>query len=100
MESYGWIVETHEFWDTTPFGEKKFGNIIANMPVGKDFNADHANTQNRTIFACHHDSKYFSNFKFYGATDSAVPCAILLDMAKFIHDNFDKEEIKNVNYSL
>ena len=33
----------------------------------------------RLVLACHHDSKKMPNF--IGATDSAVPCAILLDLA-------------------
>lgn len=31
--------------------------------------------------ACHFDSKYFADFAFIGATDSAVPCAMLIDLA-------------------
>ena len=38
-----------------------------------------ATAPRRLVLACHHDSKKLPNF--VGATDSAVPCAILLDLA-------------------
>lgn len=96
MESYGWLVETHEFTDKTPIGEKKFVNLIANFPFSKNFNPNKSNIEDRMIFACHHDSKFFTNITFVGATDSAVPCAILLDMAKYFYENFEKEDLKKV----
>lgn len=38
----------------------------------------------RLVLACHYDSKYFPHDKqgraFLGATDSAVPCSILLEL--------------------
>lgn len=35
----------------------------------------------RLVLACHFDSKYSNDDSFIGATDSAVPCAMLLHMA-------------------
>lgn len=72
MKSLGWWVELDTFVDKTPFGDREFENIIATYPA-KD-------TETLT-FACHHDSKYFEKFRFIGATDSAVPCAMLLHLA-------------------
>lgn len=70
-----WNVEVDSFTDETPFGPKQFSNII----VTKDTNAtDHL------VLAAHFDSKYFENFEFIGATDSAVPCAILMSLAKHL----------------
>lgn len=98
MQSYGWITETHEFEDLapSPFGMTKFANVIATLPIGYNFQIDQRNTRNRVVFACHYDSKYFSSINFVGATDSAVPCAMLLDMAKFFNENIDASVFKNV----
>jgi len=50
----------------------------------------------RIVFACHYDSKYFEDFDFIGAIDSAVPCALLLDMAKDLKDNYDTKIFSKV----
>uniref|UniRef100_A0A915HEZ2 glutaminyl-peptide cyclotransferase n=1 Tax=Romanomermis culicivorax TaxID=13658 RepID=A0A915HEZ2_ROMCU len=50
----------------------KFRNIVATLnPLAP----------RRLVLACHYDSKTFDKFPFLGATDSAVPCALLLDVA-------------------
>ncbi|CAD5123170.1 DgyrCDS11539 [Dimorphilus gyrociliatus] len=72
MKSLGWNIELDTFVDKTPFGNREFENIIATYPA--------ENTETLTM-ACHHDSKYFDEFRFIGATDSAVPCAMLLHLA-------------------
>ena len=99
MQGYGWFVEIDNFKDMTPYGLKKFSNIIANLPIGAQLSGkiDQLKKNNfelnkRVIFACHYDSKYFANFRFIAATDSAVPCALLLDMAKFLNENFNKTQ--------
>ncbi|KAJ3814725.1 glutaminyl-peptide cyclotransferase-like protein [Lentinula aff. lateritia] len=71
----GWHVEEDEFEGDTPFGKKKFVNIVAT----KDPRASR-----RLILAAHFDSKYFAppNDQFVGAVDSAFPCAVLLDIAE------------------
>ena len=104
MESYGWIVEKKPFDANTPYGMKNFVNVIANLPIGANFmNSGDKTLQstkfdihNRIVFACHYDSKYFSNINFIGAVDSAVPCALLLDMAKFLKENFSKNDFRKV----
>lgn len=70
----GWHVELDEFKDITPQGEKAFSNII----VTKNPKA-----LKRLVLAAHYDSKYFPppNDNFVAATDSAVPCALLIDLA-------------------
>ena len=95
MKSYGWLIQTQNFNASTPYGVKNFENIIANYPIGKTFssiNNDNDNQKfylkNRVILACHYDSKYFQDIEFIGAIDSAVPCALLLDLAKFLNENF------------
>ncbi|XP_071833425.1 glutaminyl-peptide cyclotransferase-like isoform X2 [Apostichopus japonicus] len=77
LESHGmWTIELDEFQDSTPIGTKKFVNIVATL---------RPEIKRRLVLACHYDSKYFaprSDGKvFIGATDSAVPCAMMLDLA-------------------
>lgn len=73
MSGLGWAVETDKFDAKTPiFGVLPFENIIATInPHAERF----------LILACHYDSKYFKNMVFLGATDSAVPCAMLINLA-------------------
>ena len=82
FQTLGWNVEEDKFTDSTPRGEISFNNII----VTKDINAT-----NRLVFACHYDSKYFEppNDGFLGATDAAVSCAILMDLAYRLDPYFD-----------
>jgi glutaminyl-peptide cyclotransferase len=107
MQKYGWQVELSHFEDQTPFGMKKFANIIANYPIGSMVNAavdagleanQEFHVNNRVVFACHYDSKFFKDFDFIGAFDSAVPCAMLIDLAKFLHENFNTNQFNRVSF--
>jgi len=110
MEEYGWVVERNSFDEKTPLGVKNFVNVVANLPIGTSFSSglnDYKNvsafhTNNRIVLACHYDSKYEPNMKndFIGAIDSAVPCAMLLDLAKFLKDNFSKDQFKRISRHL
>ena len=115
MSDYGWDVQLHSFVDKTPMGAKNFTNIIANYEIGRQLASAKAKTSldydgddddddksrfvlnNRVVFACHYDSKLFKDFDFIGAVDSAVPCAMLLDFARFLNENFDKSEFDKVS---
>ncbi|XP_052868338.1 glutaminyl-peptide cyclotransferase-like isoform X2 [Anopheles cruzii] len=73
MRQLSWTVEVDEFEDTVPiFGKLQFSNVIATL---------NPNAQRNLVLACHYDSKYFPNQGFIGATDSAVPCAMMLTIA-------------------
>ncbi|XP_077174600.1 glutaminyl-peptide cyclotransferase-like protein isoform X2 [Paroedura picta] len=71
-----WHVELDSFEDRTPRGTVHFANIVATLDPA---------AARRLVLACHYDSKYFPHDgrgrSFLGATDSAVPCAILLELA-------------------
>ncbi|KAI8788452.1 hypothetical protein BgiMline_007785 [Biomphalaria glabrata] len=73
LKKLSWTVELDTFEDSTPYGTKQFTNIIATFDPSKP---------RKVVLACHFDSKYFDNKKFVAATDSAVPCAILLETAR------------------
>jgi glutaminyl-peptide cyclotransferase len=95
LKSLNWHIEEDSFTDETPFGVKTFTNVIAT----KDPEASR-----RVIVAAHHDSKFFPSYpenqvgedsfnqefealkppQFVGATDSAMPCAMMLDLAEVL----------------
>ncbi|XP_075771274.1 glutaminyl-peptide cyclotransferase-like protein [Pelodiscus sinensis] len=72
----GWRVELDAFEDRTPRGVVGFANVVATLDPA---------ARKRLVLACHYDSKYFPRDRqgrtFLGATDSAVPCSILLELA-------------------
>ncbi|KAL0075051.1 glutaminyl-peptide cyclotransferase, isoform CRA_b [Phycomyces blakesleeanus] len=69
-----WTIELDSFVDQTPFGQKPFVNIVVTKNTARV-------ARRKLVMAAHYDSKYFEQFEFIGATDSAVPCAILMDIA-------------------
>ncbi|EDO33571.1 predicted protein, partial [Nematostella vectensis] len=75
LKKLGWNVSTDEFEADTPFGVKHFENIIATV---------NPEAERRLVIAAHYDSKYYPKTKepeFIGAIDSAVPCAMMLELA-------------------
>lgn len=84
LRSLGYEIENDEFEAVAPrFGKLKFTNVIARLdPQASRF----------LTLACHYDSKHFDEFNFLGATDSAVPCAMLIHLAKVL-----SPYIKNAN---
>lgn len=74
LKDLGFHTETDEFNDKPPtFAKLKFTNIIAKLNPDAD---------KYLTLACHYDSKYYREHYFAAATDSAVPCAIILNIAK------------------
>lgn len=76
--SAGWTVEEDSFQSSTPKGPVTFSNVLAVL---------NPSAPRRLLLACHHDSKILPRDPkdpqrvFVGASDSAVPCAILLELA-------------------
>lgn len=77
LRSNGYQIELDEFVDRTPIGNVRFSNIIARS---------NPNACRQLSIACHYDSKMMAGF--LGATDSAVPCAMMLKMAERFKDSF------------
>lgn len=74
LKELQFTVELDEFNDKTPhFGRLKFSNIVGKLNPEAD---------KYLTLACHYDSKYFREHAFVGAVDSAVPCAMMLNLAK------------------
>lgn len=83
MKNLGWIVESDIFKANTPiFGELEFENIIAKL---------NPNARRYLTLACHYDSKYTRERTFIGATDSAVPCAQLINLATVMNKYLTKD---------
>ncbi|XP_044148240.1 glutaminyl-peptide cyclotransferase [Bufo gargarizans] len=86
----GWIIEEDTFQSQTPFGYVAFSNVIATL---------NPSSLRHLVLACHYDSKYFSpqwdGKVFIGATDSAVPCAILLELAQAL--DYRLQQLKGRN---
>ncbi|ELW63966.1 Glutaminyl-peptide cyclotransferase [Tupaia chinensis] len=84
-----WVLEVDTFLSQTPYGYRSFSNIIGTLnPTAK----------RHLVLACHYDSKYFprwNNRVFVGATDSAVPCAMMLELARAL----DKQLLSMKNIS-
>ncbi|KAL0972911.1 hypothetical protein UPYG_G00196330 [Umbra pygmaea] len=87
--SAGWTVELDSFLSATPRGQVTFSNIIATLDPG---------APRRLLLACHYDSKAlppdprFPERVFLGASDSAVPCAMILELATALD-----EQLKALN---
>ncbi|XP_028651806.2 glutaminyl-peptide cyclotransferase-like [Erpetoichthys calabaricus] len=73
--SAGWTVGFDTFSALTPRGQVSFSNVMAVLDP---------DVPRRLLLACHYDSKYFPTDEkgrvFIGASDSAVPCAMLLEL--------------------
>lgn len=74
--SSNWKIEQPKFKAITPEGEKQMSNLI--------FTLNERDSHSKLTLAAHHDSKWFKKGSgmegFVGATDSASPCAMLIDL--------------------
>ncbi|XP_029923579.1 glutaminyl-peptide cyclotransferase-like a [Myripristis murdjan] len=76
--SAGWTVDLDSFQSPTPRGQVTFTNIIAILDPS---------APRRLLLTCHYDSKSLPpdprapEKVFLGASDSAVPCAMILELA-------------------
>ncbi|KAK1927496.1 hypothetical protein DB88DRAFT_478221 [Papiliotrema laurentii] len=72
----GWHAESTRFTEDTPIGSVEFTNLIFTFDPG---------AARKIILSAHFDSKWFPDYPantFIGATDSAAPCAMLMDLAE------------------
>lgn len=69
-----WHLETDQFVDRAPrpYGEVEFTSVIATV---------NPSAPRKLVIACHYESKIMSDGVFLAATDSAVPCAMMLNLA-------------------
>ena len=79
MSSLGWSIEEDSFEQNTVVGRIRFTNIIATLDP---------NAPRRMVIACHYDSKVTPQ-GFLGATDSAAPCAQMINLAKTLQSELN-----------
>ncbi|KFM75958.1 Glutaminyl-peptide cyclotransferase, partial [Stegodyphus mimosarum] len=91
MKNLGWTVEEDSFTDRTPHGKKPFTNIVATL---------NPYACRRLTIACHYDSLYNREYTFLGATDSAVPCAMMIHTAKMLDSALKEQKEKNNQLTL
>lgn len=87
----GWEVTTDRFESDTPYGRLPFTNLIATL---------NPSAKRRLVLACHYDSKYYPpqwhGKEFLGATDSAVPCAMMLELARALDEELKAQKVTNM----
>lgn len=81
MKNLRWDVEHHTFQQDTIIGRKNFTNIIATL---------NPQAHRRMVMSCHYDSKIMKEGEFIGATDSAVPCAQMMNLATTMKSYFQE----------
>lgn len=82
--SWAWVQD--EFTDSTPIGPITFRNLVF---------THNPQAESKLVLAAHTDSKWFPTApdnQFVGATDSAAPCAILMDVAEALSEWLDARE--------
>lgn len=84
LKELGYSVETEVSEQKTPIGQRTFTNIIGRLNPSAD---------RYLVLACHYDSKRMRPGEFLGATDSAVPCAMIIDLAHSLHHRLDKSSV-------
>ncbi len=90
MQGLSWTVEEDQFTTDTVLGEKTFTNVIATLDPA---------APRKLVLACHYDSKYMPHMReFVAATDSAVPCAMMLDLARLMNDMLHKSRSAKVSH--
>ncbi|XP_061650278.1 glutaminyl-peptide cyclotransferase isoform X1 [Phyllopteryx taeniolatus] len=90
-----WEVTEDKFSSDTPYGPLPFTNLIATL---------NPSAKRRLVLACHYDSKYYPQQwhgrDFLGATDSAVPCAMMLELARALDGELKNQKASIPNLTL
>lgn len=81
LKSYGLNVTLDEFTPTTPVGQRKMVNIIAELP---------GESSDVIILSSHYDTKPFKDFRFVGANDGGSSTGTLLEMARVLAQSGQK----------
>ncbi|XP_055036611.1 glutaminyl-peptide cyclotransferase [Misgurnus anguillicaudatus] len=87
--SAGWSVDVDTFISVTPRGPVSFSNVLAVLDP---------RAPRRLLLACHYDSKSIPKDPsdpqkvFVGASDSAVPCAMMLELVTALDPHLKKHK--------
>ncbi|XP_044023934.1 glutaminyl-peptide cyclotransferase [Siniperca chuatsi] len=90
-----WEVTEDKFVSQTPYGLLPFTNLIATL---------NPSAKRRLVLACHYDSKYYPpqwhGREFQGATDSAAPCAMMLELARALDEELKAQKSASPDLTL
>ena len=75
LKSYGLNVSLDEFTATTPMGEKKMANIVAELP---------GETKNLLLITSHYETKFYKDMRFVGANDPGASVGTLLEIGRVL----------------
>lgn len=75
LKSYGLKSTTDEFTATTPLGEKKMANIVAEIP---------GETNKVILIASHYETKFYEDMHFVGANDPGASVGTLLEIGRVL----------------
>ena len=75
LRSFGLNVTTDEFHPTTPQGDKKMINVVAELP---------GSSSDIILIGSHYDTKYFKEFRFVGANDAGSSTGALMEIARVL----------------
>ena len=84
LKSYGLTVSLDEFNATTPQGEKKMANIVAEIP---------GETKSLILIASHYETKLYKDMYFVGANDPAASVATLLEIGRVLGSRKEKPKV-------
>jgi|ERR1043166_1666668 hypothetical protein len=75
LRSFGLNVTIDEFQATTPQGQKKMANIVAEMP---------GSSSDIIVICSHYDTKYIKDFTFVGANDAGSSTGAVMEIARVL----------------
>jgi peptidase M28-like protein len=81
LKSYGLTVFSDEFTATTPQGEKKMANIVAEIA---------GESTSLILITSHYDTKFYKDMYFVGANDPAASVATLLEIGRVLGSRKEK----------
>ena len=81
LKSYGLTVSLDEFNATTPQGEKKMANIVAEIP---------GESKTLILITSHYDTKFYKDMFFVGANDPASSVGTLLEIGRVLGSRKEK----------
>jgi glutaminyl-peptide cyclotransferase len=84
LKSYGLNVSLDEFTATTPQGQKKMANIVAEIP---------GETKTLVLITSHYDTKFFKDMHFVGANDPAASVGTLMEIGRVLGNQKDKPKV-------
>ncbi|OWA53212.1 Glutaminyl-peptide cyclotransferase [Hypsibius exemplaris] len=92
LSELSYTIKLDQFISDPPEGHEpcNMTNIIATL---------NPEAPRKLVLACHYDSKFDKEGLFVGLSDSAAPCAMMLDLAESLHP-FLTNRIANLNVTL